>query len=150
MSWKCAAEAGSGWRMTDMKGWACHIAFDLLSLEQDKREAKCQVIQVTHPQTHAWLHTKAAGWGDECFIIKPKTHQPFGGWHILTVSLSFWYKIIVTGGTRSVCQPQDFHALFYECVFLLLGPCKAFGPPGKVWVVPGGGRSGGCRRLGAR
>lgn len=25
-------------------------------------------------------------------------------------------KIIVTGGTRSVCQPQDFHALFNECV----------------------------------
>ena len=37
--------------MTDMKGLTCHIAFDLLSLEQDKRGAKCQVIQVTHPHT---------------------------------------------------------------------------------------------------
>lgn len=42
--------------MTDMKRLTCHIAFDLLSLEQDKREAKCQVIQVTHPHTH--VHTR--------------------------------------------------------------------------------------------
>lgn len=43
--------------MTDMKGLTCHIAFDLLSLEQDKRGAKCQVIQVTHPQMHISAHT---------------------------------------------------------------------------------------------
>lgn len=44
--------------MTDMKGLTCHIAFDLPSLEQDKREAKCQVIQVTHPHTHMYTHTE--------------------------------------------------------------------------------------------
>lgn len=36
----CAAETGSGWRMTDVKGLTCHIAFDLVSLEHDETGAK--------------------------------------------------------------------------------------------------------------
>lgn len=56
-----------------MKGLTCHNAFDLLSLEQDKREAKCQVIRVTHPHMHTQTETER----DDCFIIKPQSHQAF-------------------------------------------------------------------------
>lgn len=73
----CAAEFWSEPRMTDMKGSTCHVAFDLLSLEEDERGGKCQVIQVTHI-----LHRE--GWLDECFTIKPRTHQPFWGWQVET------------------------------------------------------------------
>lgn len=116
----CAAEAGSGWRMTDMKGLTCHTAFDLLSLEQDKRGAKCQVIQVTHPQTHISAHRE--GFGDEWFIIKKPQNPPAILWMACKNSkMIIFMKIIVTGGTRSACQPQDFHALFFPwvCLFLL-------------------------------
>lgn len=91
-----------------MKGLTCHIAFDLLSLERDKREAKCQVIRVTHPHMHTQTETER----DECFIINPKPTR-----HSLDINrkLSIPVKTIVTGGTCSVWQPQDFHVLFCKC-----------------------------------
>ena len=99
--------------MTDMKGLTCHIAFDLLSLEQDKRGAKCQVIQVTHPHTRI---STQRGKGRLMFYNKTSNPPAILWMAGKNSKLIIFIEIIVTGGTRAACQPQDFHALFHECV----------------------------------
>lgn len=137
--------------MTDTKGLTCHIAFDLLSLEEDKRDAKCQVIRVTHPH----MHTQTETGRDECFIIKAQTHQAFSrykqkAYHSAEDNSHRWLLQCVSA--------TGFSCPFLQvCLFLLLGPCKALRPVSRAWAVPGGrrrrgvgGRCDGCWSLGAR
>lgn len=84
----CAAEDGLGWRMTDVKGLTCHIAFDLLSLEHNKKGS--QMSSDTSDASSNHISTQREGWGDEWFIIKPKAQQPFCAWHVKIVS--FWFS----------------------------------------------------------
>lgn len=137
-----------------MKGLTCHIAFDLLSLEQDKREAKCQVIRVMHPHMHTQTETER----DECFIIKPQTHQAFSrykqkAYHSAEDNSHRWHLQCVSA--------TGFSCPFLQvCLFFLLGLCKpsdllaerGLCPAGGVegWGEGwGGGRCDGCRSLGA-
>lgn len=116
-----------------MKGLTCHIAFDLLSLEQDKREAKCQVIRVTHPHMHTQTETER----DECFIIKPQTHQAFS---------RYKQKAYHSGGDNShqwhlqCVSATGFSCPFLQvCLFLLLGPCKPSDLLAERGLCPAGG-----------
>lgn len=132
----CAAEPGSGCGMTDRKGLTCHIAFDFLSLEQDKREAKCQVIRVTHPHMHTQTETER----DECFIIKAQTHQAFSRYkqkaYRSREDNSHQWHLQCVSATGFSC------AFLQVCLFLLLGPCKPSDLLAERGLCPAGGGGG--------
>lgn len=121
-----------------MEGLTCHIAFDLLSLEQDKRDAKCQVIRVTHPHVHT--QTETGGGGDECFIIKAQTHQAFcrskqKAYHSGEDNSHRWHLQCVSA--------TGFSCPFLQvCLFLLLGPCKPSDLLAERGLCPAGGGGG--------
>lgn len=129
--------------MTDMKGLTCHIAFDLLSLEEDKRRGKCRVIQVTLPQTHISAHRGMGRWMAYNKNPRPSGHSVHVKKKQQTSKLNIFMEIIVDGDARSESKQKDFHECLCFCCRGHVSPWTSRG----AWVVPGGGRCDGRQSL---
>lgn len=111
---------GQGEEWLIWRGWPVtqHLTYypwNRIKGEPNVKWYKWRILKRTYPHTER-------DFGDEWFIIKKPQNPPAILWMACKNSkMIIFMKIIVTGGTRSACQPQDFHALFFPwvCLFLL-------------------------------